>query len=136
MEKLDTENIKNTDYAKIDSILNRKDGQLPFGYFHGPSEGKITWNCGIDQNGKITSVFCNDMGTHKDKKISYLANFEEAKKYRDILIADGWLPIKPPEITMKYADGSNKPLNREQKRQLAKKLKELEKTTPFDDENT
>ncbi len=128
--------IKNSEYAKIDSILNRKDGELPFGYFEPISSGAVTWNCGYDVDMKITSVFCYDTGVSKEKKIQYLPSLEKAKETRDILIQSGWLPIKPPEITIKYADGSDKPLNRNQKRQLAKKLKEMEQQSPFEENGT
>ena len=46
---------------------------------------------------------------------------KEAIYMRDELIKAGWKPLKPPEITVKYDDGKEKPLNRDQKRYLAKK---------------
>ena len=126
--------------ARIDVILNKKDGTLPFGYFHPDSDGKLTWNCGLCQKGKrVISVFCYDYGDRKDKQITdlgHIKNPETMKKAvntRDELIKSHWQPLKPPEITVKYADGSEKPLSRKQKRCLNKKIQKLSKQNPLDD---
>jgi hypothetical protein len=123
-------------YAKIDSILNPADGKLPFGYYSPDSDGKLTWNCGEDAGGKIISVFACDMGTHKDKKMSVLSNMKEAIFARDQLVEAGWKKLKPPEITVKYEDGKEKPLTRKQKRYLSKTVAKMSKDNPFDDEET
>ena len=127
--------MEKPDFARIDSILNPSDGKLPFGYYAPNTGGKITWNCGTDQQNRIISVFCFDDNGNKDKKISQLPNMEEANYTKNELIKAGWLPIKPPEITVKYGDGSSKPATRKQKRYLKKTLYKMEKANPFDDES-
>ena len=129
----ESQKLKN-DYATINSILNPTDGSLPFGYFAPESNGKVTWNCGRDTEGKIISVFCNDNGTHKEKKIAVLPSMKEAIHARDILIDSGWRKLKPPEITVKYDDGKEKPLSRKQKRYLAKTVNKMAKNNPFEEE--
>lgn len=113
----------NKDYAKVESIVNRDGDQLPFAYSSPQSnekDGSVTWHCGYDQDKKITSVFAYINGQERDRKIAYLPDEKEAIKARDILVNNGWTKIKPPEITIKYSDGSEKPLNREQKRELGR----------------
>ena len=128
--------MNDPDIFKIESILNRKDNQLPFGYYSPEADGKLTWNCGLDQNNKIVSVFCYTEAGFKDKKVAILPSMTEALYARDELIKSGWLKLTPPEITMKYPDGSSKPLSRKQKRYLKKKLNNMAKHDPFeDDEN-
>lgn len=122
------------DPAHIESILNRRDDVLPFGYFHPDTDAKLTWNCGYGPKGEIISVFCYDFGTHKDKKIARLANMEQAIHARDELVNAGWMKLVPPEVTVTYADGEKKPLTREQKRYLARTIKKMAKNNPLDDE--
>jgi|SRR5579862_3704893 hypothetical protein len=126
--------LKKEDYIRIDNILNRKEGNLPFAYFS-PDNTNVTWNCGYDAQQKIISIFsCNDGINDNDRKIQELPNLEEAIKYRDTLIDNGWQKVKPPEIVVKYNDGTEKPLSRKQKRFLAQKINKLSKNNPFDDE--
>lgn len=127
---------KEPDFARIDSILNPSDGKLPFGYYAPESDGKVTWNCGTDQEGKIISIFCCDEGGVKDKKIAILPNMSDAIYARDVLIKSGWQKIKPPEITVSHEDGTKKPLSRQQKRALKKHLNKMNKENPFDDNYT
>lgn len=119
--------------VQIESIINRDDGSLPFGYFEPSQDGKLTWNCGYDAKGRIISVFCYDFGTHKDKKASVLDTMDAAIYARDELIKAGWHKLKPPEITVKYAEGDERPLTRKQKRYLARTLKKMAKDNPFED---
>jgi hypothetical protein len=125
--------MEKQELIRINSLLNPDDDNLPFAYYSPQSDGKVTWHCGHDQNNKITSVFCYDGDGHKDKRPSYLNNVKEALNIRLQLIEAGWLKITPPEVTVKYADGTNKPLNRDQKRFLASKVKKLNKENPFED---
>lgn len=123
------------DYIKINTILNRKDGNLPFAYFCSDNSN-ITWNCGYDAQQKIISIFsCNDGINDNDRKIQELPNMQKALEFRDMLIDNGWQKVKPPEIVVKYNDGKEKPLSRKQKRFLAQKVNKLSKNNPFDDEN-
>jgi len=131
MEKKDAK--KDIDYARINSILNPDDGKLPFGYYSPEMDGKVTWNCGTDQNGDIISVFCYDDRGNKDKKIAKLKNMEDAIYAKNELINAGWLKIKPPEITISHEDGSKKALTRKQKRHLKKNLEKMDKNNPFED---
>lgn len=115
----------------IESILNKEDGTLPFGYFEPSTDGKLTWNCGYDKGGDIISIFCYDHGDHKDKTPAKLPSISDAIFARDTLIKAGWLKMKPPEVTVKYADGESRPLNRKQKRYFARQMKKLSKENPF-----
>ena len=121
--------------VQIESILNKDDGSLPFGYFEPSQDGKLTWNCGYDAYGKIISIFCFDFGSHKDKKIAELPSINDAIYARDQLIAVGWRKLKAPEITVTYADGEKKALTRKQKRYLARKMQKMSKQNPFDGED-
>jgi len=116
-----------------ESTLNKDDNTLPYGYFHPETEGKLTWVCGNDANGKITSVFCMDNGpNNKDKKCQYLEDLEKAKFIRDELIKDGWQKIKGPKVTFTLPDGSESSnLNRKQKRFLQRKMNNMNKQNPF-----
>lgn len=122
------------DYARIDSILNPEDGKLPFGYYAPSMDGKVTWNCGTDQNGDIISVFCHDDSGNKDKRIAKLGSIKDAIYARDELIKNGWLKINPPEITVTQEDGSKKALSRKQKRLLQREVEKMNKHNPFDEE--
>ena len=42
---------------KIESVLNREGDLLPYAFFNPASEGNVTWACGEDHSGNITSVF-------------------------------------------------------------------------------
>jgi hypothetical protein len=116
---------------QVECILNKDDEVLPYAYFHPEHEGKLTWICGDDAQGKITSVFCMDLGTEKDKKCQYVENIEQAKFIRDELIRNGWQKIKPPEISVKMPDGEQRPLNRKEKRYLKRKIDKMNKQNPF-----
>lgn len=129
------ENLKEKmpDKAMINSILNPDDGSLPFGYYAPNTDGKVTWNCGTDPDGKIISVFQFDNCGHKDRKIATLPSINDAIYAKNELIKAGWLKIKPPEITVTYEDGSEKPATRKQKRKLKKALNKMDKANPFED---
>jgi hypothetical protein len=113
-------------------IMMNKGDDLPFGYFSPASEGKVSWICGEDANGKITSVFIFQDGTRREKKVDYLANKEEALAHRALLIKDGWKVLEPPKIVFTHPVTGKQfdHLSRQQKRQLAKKLKEMAKKNP------
>ncbi len=117
---------------KVESILNQEGDKLPFAYFNPDTEGKLTWICGEDAEGKITSAFCYDQGTHKEKKCDYLDSKDKAIEVRNELIEYGWKKLIPPEITFKYpGDKEPRKLNRKQKRALAKKIKHINNKNPF-----
>jgi len=134
MEPKSVNNLPASD-VQIQSILNKKDGTLPFGYFEPSQDGKLTWNCAIDQEGRIISVFCYNFGSHKDKQVSQLQNMNAALFARDELIKAGWHKLKTPEITITYEDGKEKPLNRAQKRGLSKQLSKMNKSNPFESDD-
>lgn len=126
------EENKTLPFAKIQARLNQDDNQLPFGYYSPQMDGKVKWVCDYDQNNKIFSMFEYDNGAEKDRQGQQVhSSLEEAIKVRDILIENGWIKIKPPEITVKYADGMSKPMNRQHKRYLAKQLEKMDKENPF-----
>jgi hypothetical protein len=64
-----------------------------------------------------------------------LNSLKEAIFARDELIKAGWMKLKPPEITVSYDDGTEKPLNRQQKRYLSKQLDKLSKNNPFENKD-
>jgi len=122
------------DYSEVkaESILNREDDSLPYAYFNPETEGKLTWICGYDAQGQITSVFCMDLGTEKDKKSHYLENIDQAKEIRKTLVDNGWQKLRPPEINFNIPGEKNpRPLNRKEKRYLSKKVKQMNKQNPF-----
>lgn len=114
------------------SIINQGDN-LPFGYLHPDCDGKLIWMCGEDSIGQITSVFeFTDKNGNKDKKPTYLSDIEEAKKNRQLLIDEGWVEIKAPDVTFTYGDGKEKSdLNRGEKRRMAKYIKKSNSNNPF-----
>lgn len=116
----------------FECTMNREDGSLPYGYYCPETEGKLTWICGEDAEGIITSVFCFDYGTHKDKKSSYLEDLDKAKYCRDELIKNGWRPLKPPEAKFKFPDEKDpRTLSRKEKRKLAQYIVKQNKKNPF-----
>ncbi len=104
---------------KIETTVNKDENQLPLSYFHPETEGKLTWNCGYDQQNKIVSVYRMKDGDQDERKTTILNNMGDVFNIRDTLKDHGWLPTKPPEIKIKNEDGVEKPLNRKQKRKLA-----------------
>lgn len=123
------------DFVKIESILNRKGDQLPFGLFSPQSDGKLTWNCGLDAENKIVSVFCFNAEECKDKKVAFLEDMKQAVYMRDELLASGWQILEPPKIVIKYEDGTEKDLSRQQKRYLSKTVTKMKKNNPFEDKD-
>lgn len=115
-------------------MVNKPDDTLPYSYFEPSQEGKLTWVCGEDADGKITSVFVYDFSTHKDRKIAYLKDIEEARFCRDELVKAGWQKLKTPEVTFTFpGEKEQKTLNRKQKRYLQRKVKKLQNQNPFTD---
>lgn len=122
-----TESIKPGDY------YNNADGSLPFGYYNPMTEGKLCWICGNDAEGKITSVFVYDHGTHKEKKAQYIKDMDEARYFRDELLKDGWRELDPPEITFtRPGEDKERKLNRKERRFLKRKLERANRKNPFD----
>jgi len=119
---------------KLESIMNKEDDSLPYAYFNPETEGKLSWVCGYDAEGNITSVFCFDYGTHKDKKTSYISDIEKVRYVREELIKNGWKKLAPPEVTFTFP-GEKEPrtMTRKEKRFLQKKMKKMNKNNPFDD---
>ena len=119
---------------KVESILNKEDDTLPYAYFQPESEGKMTWFCGEDAQGKITSVFCYDFGTHKDKKPQYLSDISAARQIRDTLVNMNppWQKLKAPEVTFTFpGEKTPRSLTRKEKRFLRKKVSNLQKQNPL-----
>ena len=129
--------MEDPNMIRVESILNPQDGKLPFALYSPQTDGKVTWHCGYDHEHKIIAAFCyDDPGTGKDKKIAVLKSMKEAIDMRDLLIKEGWEPLKPPEITVKQGDGTEKPINRKQKRYLSKEIQRKAKDNPFDEEES
>ena len=91
--------------------------------------------CNEDAEGKITGVFSFDKGTNRENACKYIKDLDEAKMIRDELIKHGWKKMEAPKVSFSYS-GSDKPLNRKQKRYLKRKIKQVDKrTNPFKKEN-
>lgn len=130
--------------VEAESTLNRDDDSLPYGYYNPKSGGSVTWICGEDAEGRITSVFANQ-GPPADKRANYIDVKEDgsiskehgivcAKDVRRILVDDGWQKIISPKITFTYpnARGEQAPLNRKQKRALKKRMDKMnQQNNPF-----
>ena len=118
---------------KVESVMNKEDDTLPYAYFNPETEGKLTWICGEDAERKITSVFCFDHGTHKDKQTSYVPDMEKVRYIREELIKNGWRKLDPPEVTLTFP-GEKEPrtMTRKEKRFLQKKIKNMNKKNPFE----
>lgn len=118
-----TDNAKLVGNIKIDHILNRDSGELPYAYYNPETEGKLIWLCAINEHKKIESVFEFMSGEHlqSDRCVKELETMEDAKFMRDELIKNGWKIYVPPKIEITMPDG--KPMNRKQKRILAKEIK-------------
>ncbi len=128
-EKRLTETILET--AEAESILNREGDILPFGYHNPETDGKLIWMCNEDAEGKITGVFSFDKGTNRENVCTYMKDLDEAKMIRDELVKNGWKKLEAPKISFSYS-GSDKPLNRKQKRYLKRKINQVDKrTNPF-----
>jgi hypothetical protein len=122
----------NENNIKFENIMNKEDGSLPYAFFNPETEGKLTWMCGYDAEQKITSVFCFDHGTHKDKVPNYVESIEKAEFMRQEIINSGWKKLTPPDITFTFP-GEKEPrkMNRKERRYLDKKVKNMNKKNPF-----
>lgn len=108
---------------KVESVLNREGDILPFGLFFPPSDGNFTWNCGVDAEGNVTSVYKSVQGNQK--RCEYVT-YERAVEIRDTLKEDGWLPIVPPKVQLTDPD-TKRPLTRAQKKRVARRLAKMSK---------
>lgn len=113
----------------IENTLNTGE-DLPFGYYHPESDGKLTWICGIGPKGDIVSVFAFDHGNRTEKQVKLLKDLKEARFFRDELVNNGWRKLVPPKInfTTTKDDGTTSEMNRTQKRALQRKMKTISKT--------
>ncbi len=107
---------------KIESLLNREGDVLPYGYYNPETEGKVSWVCGEDSEGKITSVFqFEDTKTDtKETNASYVTA-QRALEMRNELIKAGWHKTVPPKINLKHPV-TNKPLTKKDMKAVAKHL--------------
>ena len=122
--------------TQVDVPMNKDDNELPFGLYNPETEGKVSWLCDYDQDHKITSVFAFDNGDQSDRKVAYLGSIDEAKQTRDILLQNGWQKLKAPKVTFSYpGQKEGKPMNRQQRKWLQKKLKQAQKSNPFKDDD-
>ena len=119
----------------VEQVNHENEDSMPFFYMNPETEGKVKWACGYDKNGRITSVFqayMGDVANEKERNIAYLSNVEEAKKYRDELIASGWIKDTPPRLTTKDPKtGQDRNLNRKEKRYMAKIITKEQKNNPL-----
>jgi len=102
-----------------DSTYNLPD-KLPFYYHKVSPDGTVKWACSHGPDGEIMSVY-EFIPDSKDKAKQYredvLKDFEMADKLRNTHIEEGWEPTQIPAMKFNMSD---KPLNREQRRKLAK----------------
>jgi len=110
---------------KIEAIKQDPES-FPFAYYNPESDGKVTWNCSKDYDGKITSVFAflgGQSNGESDKRTTYLSGIEEAVKIRDELKHHGWLIAEQPKLKTKVpGEDRERPLNRKESRFLQRKL--------------
>lgn len=85
-------------------------------------DNMIYWICDYDEDKKLTSMFFKR--DDPERFIAYCTE-EEAIKQRDLLIDQGWIKCKKPEMVITF-DESNKP-NRAQRRAKDKMDKKLSK---------
>lgn len=123
-----------TNELKAESMLNREGDILPFGLYHPVLTERLTWVCGEDKDGKITSVFnFKDENKNNSKDCKYLDTVEQAIYHRDELVKEGWKKMVPPEVTFKFpGEKDARPLNRKEKRKINKKMEKMNKANPFD----
>ena len=107
---------------KIESVLNREGDELPFALFSPASDGTVSWACGEDQHGRVTSVFKHETGSAEPNETNaeYVSK-AKAVEMRDTLLAHGWKKSVAPGVRMKHPD-TGKELNRRERRKLAKHL--------------
>jgi hypothetical protein len=108
-----------------------KDDDLPFQLVCSQND-KLTWTCNYDEQKHITSVF-DFKGNQEEepgREVRYLDDVEQALKFRNELIRNGWVFTKVPKTTISYP-GMEKltvgevKLNRRQKRQMPTMLNKL-----------
>lgn len=112
--------------------LNDPDGTLPYGLFCRGNE-RLTWNCNFgfpeEVDGKsvtpIISVFTGVEDGEKKEMVTVLASVEEAKRYRDELLANGWGNLRPPKVVIKNDDGTERPVDRKFLRKMDKALSKI-----------
>ena len=109
----------------IENTLNIDDESLPFGFFNPETEGKLTWICNYGPDGDIVSVFSSG----QDRDVKFLKDLDEAKYMRDELIKHGWRKLKPPKIefTVTSEDGSQRSVNRKERRYIDKQIEKASK---------
>ena len=109
--------------VSIHNTLNNPDGSLPFGLFNPLLEGKLTWICNKSQDGNIVGVFNMDLPEESERVVQEYKDMAEAQYARDELINNGWQPLVPPKI--QFTMGGDRPLNRKERRQLSKFVKQM-----------
>lgn len=73
---------------KVESPFNPDDGSLP--YFYIKPNTPLEWICNYDEDNKILSIFKAPIDNKPAFQERYLCDINEAKRYRDELIKDGW----------------------------------------------
>lgn len=113
---------------KVENLANREGDLLPFALFSTESEGKCTWNCGYDPQGKVTSVFCYKDNGKTERVVKVFDDlpdrdaYKQALYFRNELMENGWRKLEPPKIEFTVPDkkGGNRPLTRKEKRKLGR----------------
>lgn len=120
--------------TKVEFALNEDENKPPFGLFHPGLEGKLTWICGEDAEGRLTSVFCNDLEGKRETKCDYVS-LENAMFIKQELEADGWKKLVAPRVTFTDSNNQEISLNRSQRRHLKRKVEKINrKQNPFNGE--
>lgn len=135
------------DFFGVDPIKFNVGDKLPFAYFSVKDEGKTRWICNYGKKPNtstsssrssnvdrirssiddlvIVGVFVHEQNGQTQRDVKYLT-MAEAITIKNELIKEGWRPLEPPKIEF-TVDGEKKPLNRKQKRYIARKVKTLAK---------
>lgn len=112
----------------VEQPFNKASGELPYALYNPETEGKLWWFCSkSEEETDILSMYLFEYEPGKrEKDCHFLKDINEAKYYRDGLLAAGWIVPKMPEIVFKYADTKDelkKGPNHKERRRIEKSTK-------------
>lgn len=114
----------------VEQPFNKPSGELPYALYNPETQGKLWWFCSSAEDEEEKGILSMYLFEHepgkREKDCAFLKDLDEAKYYRDGLLAAGWVVPKMPEIVFKYADAKEelkKGPNRKERRRLEKQNK-------------
>ena len=111
--------VNNDEEVNNDVTVDSSNNILPLMYKN-PNDTDGYWLCDYDDDKKITSVFIG----HEEKYIAYMPSPNDALKQEEMLVNDGWVKCKKPEVTFSMIEKS---LPRKYRRKMEKQRKKEEK---------